>query len=204
MRKTVVRVVALAGLCIGAAYSLAGDEKDQKKPAADAAQAAMMEAMMQIAAPGEHHAHLKPLAGAWKTTTKWWMGPGEPDISHGKCRNEWILGGRFLKMDFKGTSAENPFEGFGLLGYDNTKKQHISLWCDTMSTSAAISHGTCDQSGKVFTYVSTYDDPFTGQPKKVKMVTKVINADKHVFTIHNIDKDGKESQELEVTYVRAG
>ncbi len=44
----------------------------------------------------------------------------------------------------------------------------------------------------------------TGQPKKMKLVTKVINENKHVFTIHNVAKDGKEHQELEVTYVRAG
>jgi hypothetical protein len=204
MRKTVVRVVALAGLCIGAAYSFAGDEKDQQKPAADAAQAAMMEAMMQIAAPGEHHAHLKPLAGSWKTTTKWWMGPGEPDISHGVSKNTWILGGRFLQSEFKGTSEEHPFAGFGLFGYDNVKKQHVTMWCDTMGTGLTVSYGTCDDSGKVFTYVATYDDPMTKQPKTSKWVTKVINDKKYVFTIHSIDKDGKEHQELEVTYVRAG
>ena len=111
MKKTVVKIVVLASLCVGVAYSFAGDEKDKKLPAMDLNQNAMMEAMMKFAAPGEHHEHLKPLAGNWKTTSKWWMGPGEPTISHGKCRNEWILGGRFLKMDFKGASEEFPFEG---------------------------------------------------------------------------------------------
>ncbi|MCH8054006.1 MAG: DUF1579 family protein, partial [Planctomycetes bacterium] len=106
--------------------------------------------------------------------------------------------------DFKSRSAEQSFEGFGLLGYDNTKKQYVSVWCDTMGTAVSVSHGTCDDSGKVFTYTSSYDCPMTGQPKNAKMVTKVINDNKHVFTMHNIDKDGKEHLELEVTYVRAG
>ncbi len=44
----------------------------------------------------------------------------------------------------------------------------------------------------------------TGQPETIKMVTKVINYNKHVFTILNVGKDGKEQQELEVTYARAG
>ncbi len=204
MKKTIAMFAVLASLGLWSAYSSAGDEKTLKKSAGDAAQAAMMEAMMKMAEPGEHHEHLKALAGTWKTTTKWWMGPGEPDISQGLAKNTWILGGRFLQMDFKGSSEEHPFAGLGLLGYDNAKKQHVSLWCDTMSTMLSVSYGTCDDSGKVFTYISSYDDPMTGQTKKMRMVTKVINDSKHVFTIHNIDKDGKETQELEVTYVRAG
>lgn len=204
MKKTIAMFAVLASLGLWSAYSSAGEEKDQKKSAADVAQDAMMQAFMKLAEPGEHHEHLKVLAGTWKTTTKWWMGPGEPDISQGVAKNTWILGGRFLQTDFKSSSEEHPFAGLGLLGYDNAKKQHVSMWCDTMGTMISVSHGTCDDSGKVFTYISSYDDPMTGQAKKMKMVTKVINNNKHVFTIHNIDKDGKEHQELEVTYVRAG
>ncbi len=204
MKKTIAMFVVLASLGISSAYTSAGDKKDQKKSPADAAQAAMMEAYMKLAAPGEHHDHLKALAGTWKTTTKWWMGPGEPDVSQGVSKNSWILGGRFLQTDFKTTSGEHPFEGFGLLGYDNAKKQHSSMWCDSMGTMITVSYGTCDDSGKVFTYIATYDDPITGQAQKMKMVTKVINDNKYVFTMHNIDKDGKESKELEVTYVRVG
>ncbi len=204
MKKTIAMFLVLASLGLWSAYSSAGDEKAQKQSAADAAQAAMMEAWMKMAAPGEHHDHLKALAGTWKTTTKWWMGPGEPETSQGVSKNSWILGGRYLKMEFKGNSEEQPFEGFGLLGYDNIKKQHTSMWCDTMGTAISVSHGTCDDSGKVFTHVATYDDPMTGQPKTSKWVTKVINDKKYVFTIHNVGKDGKETQELEVTYVRAG
>ncbi len=151
MKKTIVMFAVLATLGLWSAYSSAGDEKTQKKSAGDAVQDPMMEAMMKMAAPGEHHEHLKALAGTWKTTTKYWMGPGEPDISQGVSKNTWILGGRFLQMEFKTTSGEHPFEGFGLLGYDNSKKQHVSVWCDTMSTMIGVSYGTSDDSGKVFT-----------------------------------------------------
>ena len=204
MKKRIANLVAAASLCVCAGYAFAQYDKDKEKSPADQAQAAMMEAWAKLAEPGEHHKHLNALAGSWKTTTKWWMGPGEPDISQGSCKNEWILGGRFLAMDFKSMSQEHPFEGFGLLGYDKGKKQHFQVWCDTMGTMVNLSYGTSDDSGKVFTYTSTYDDPMTRQAKKMKMVTKVINDNKHVFTIHNIDKDGKATQELEVTYVRAG
>ena len=204
MKKTIAMFVVLASLGLWSAYSSAGDEKDQKKSASDAVQDAMMEAFMKMAEPGEHHEHLKVLAGTWKTTTKMWMGSGDPEVARGVSKNTWILGGRYMQSEFKNTTEGHPFEGFGLLGYDNAKKQHFSMWCDSMSTMIMVSHGTCDDSGKVFTYTASYDCPMTGQPKNAKMVTKVINDNKHVFTMHNIDKDGKAHLELEVTYVRAG
>lgn len=204
MKKRIVSLVALTSLCVGAGYAFAQYDKDKKMSPEEQAQAAKMETWMKLAEPGEHHKHLDALAGTWKTTTKWWMVPGEPDISQGTCKNEWILGGRYLAMDFKSTSAEHPFAGFGLLGYDNIKKQHVNMWCDTMGTTIALSFGSSDESGKVFSYSATFDDPMTGQPVTKKMVTKVINENKHVFTIHNVGKDGNAQQELEVTYVRAG
>ncbi|MCH8854223.1 MAG: DUF1579 family protein, partial [Planctomycetes bacterium] len=96
MKKRIVSLVALTSLCVGAGYAFAQYDKEKEKSPADQAQAAMMEAWAKLSEPGKHHEHLKALAGTWKTTTKWWMGPGEPDISNGSCKNEWILGGRFL------------------------------------------------------------------------------------------------------------
>ncbi len=202
MNKTIAACAITIGLWMWAGALFAGDEKKKQDPKQDKAQQEMMEAWMKYAEPGEHHEHLKVLAGNWKTTSKWWVAPGEPQVGQGMSKNEWILGGRFLKSTYKDLSEEHPFEGFGLLGYDTYKKQHVSVWCDTMSTMVGVSYGTCDDSGKVFTYTATYDDPMTGQPKKMKMVTKVINENKHVFTIHNIDKDGTERLELEVIYTR--
>ena len=47
MKKTIAMFAVLATLGLWSAYSSAGDEKAQEKSAGDAAQAAMMEAMMK-------------------------------------------------------------------------------------------------------------------------------------------------------------
>lgn len=209
MKRNLSAFAAIAALCWWSGALVSGDEKaktaqtGKESPKEGKGPADMMEAWMKYAAPGEHHDQLKVFAGNWKTTTKFWMMPGsEPQVSQGTCKNEWILGGRFLQSSFKSTSAEHPFEGFGLLGYDTLRKQHVSVWCDTDSTMAGVSYGDCDATGKVFTYTASYENPMSG-PQKMKMVSKVIDDKKHVFTLHNVAPDGKEQLALEVTYERA-
>src|SRR2546428_6348792 len=57
----------------------------------------MMAAWMKLAAPGEHHAHLKGLAGSWKTVVKSWEGSDEPKVSEGTCETSLMMDGRYLK-----------------------------------------------------------------------------------------------------------
>ena len=95
---------------------------------------ALMATMMKYATPGEHHAHLKPLAGKWKFASKFRQVPDAPwNESGGESTTEWILGGRFLTQRVKSPATEAfpmDFEGFALLGYDNLAKEYLSIWAD--------------------------------------------------------------------------
>lgn len=63
----------------------------------------MMEAYMKLNAPNENHEFLKNFVGEWVVTTTAWMQPGaEPISSVGTAKAAMIIGGRFLKVDFKG------------------------------------------------------------------------------------------------------
>ena len=81
--------------------------------------AAMMEAMMKYGTPGEHHQHLKPLAGTWKFSSRFRQDPEKPwNESTGEAKFEWILGGRFLQQKITTPPSDAmpmTFEGFGLL-----------------------------------------------------------------------------------------
>ena len=195
---------ALLGCCLAAPMGLAkSPEPAEKKeaPKTDAANDEMMQAMMKLAAPGEHHALLQPLAGKWKTITKAWMGPGDPEVTEGNEESTWVLGGRFLQDHFKGTFTGMPFEGYGMTGYDNGKKQFVSIWADTMGTGIMMMNGTADSAGKLLTFNGTYDDPTTGKPVTYKMVTKILDDSKHTFSMYRV-ADGKENLEMEITYTR--
>lgn len=221
----------MIALVVGSAFGAAAiaqtpDTKkpDAKKPDAkataagdkaaghDADMAKMMESWKKASTPAEGHAKLAPIAGKWTYVTKARMTPDEPfHESTGKAEYKWTLGRRFLMQEIKGNPSPDdammggPFEGFGMLGYDNMTKKYISVWTDNMSTGMMTSEGTADGSGKTFTFTTEegYICPMSGQLEKPRTVLKMIGEDKLVFEMHNKGPDGKEFMNLEVTYARA-
>lgn len=203
-----LRSVLLMGVVFAAVVAFAGnrvlsqqEEQEKEKGGPDAA---MMEAWMKAAQPGEHHAHLEALIGLWTIHTKWRYTPDAPwEESTGTAEFKWIMGRRYIIEKIVSPMGDQKFEGMGILGYDNTTKKHFSTWIDNMSTTLMTSEGTCDASGKVVTLYGTHTDPMTGGKKKQKTVSRIINDDKHVFEIFDRAEDGKEYQSLVVTYTRS-
>jgi hypothetical protein len=174
-------------------------------PSADqtkAAQDAMMAEMAKYAAPGPMHTDfMKPLVGVWKTVVTTYVG-ATPQISEGTCKRSMILGDRFLESQHTGSFAGAPFEGLELLGFDTRKSQFSSVWIDNMGTTMAVSSGgSYDPATKTLTITSSFDDPMTGKPTPVKMVTRIVDPNKHVFTMVG-NHDGKDFTEMEITYTR--
>lgn len=184
-----------------------GGSKEGQTPKVDEEQAKMMEAWMKLAVPGEHHEHLKPFAGNWNNVVKWRYSPDAPwEETRGKSEAEWILGGRFLRQQTEGESmmeGSPPFEGFGIIGYDNLKKKYISVWMDNMGTMILIAEGTCNASGKVITFKGEYNDAMSGGKKKSKSVYRVINDNKYVIEMFDYGPDGREFKNLEVVFTRS-
>lgn len=181
------------------------DPKSAAKPtdAPGAMDAAMMEAYMKAAAPNENHKLLSSLAGNWKSTVKSWMGPSpEPETSSGSCESTMILGGRFLQSKVKGDMGGQPFEGVEIMGFDNFKKKFVSSWVDNMGTGIMLSEGTHDTASKTVTLSGSFDDPMTGQPKKVRSTLKIDGPDQHAFMMYDVQQGGKETKILEISYSR--
>lgn len=204
-------VLALGLVSVTAAFASDKDAKGKETPKAESAKAdapkmdakkdEMMEAMMKMAMPGPMHELMKPMAGSWKAMSKSWMAPGEAAVTEGTCENTWVLGNRFLQTTYKGALAGMPFEGYGLMGYDNQKKEFVSVWADNMTTGLMMSDGMVDPSGKILTMKSTMMDPATGNPVDMKMITKVEDENRHMMSMISM-KDGKEHTDMEITYTR--
>ncbi len=200
-KKIVVSLSGILFVMLAASTVLSDDKAMQKH---EGEPNAMMDAWSKNANPGPFHAHLKPLVGSWKTTAKFWMMPGaEPAMSAGTSEREFILGGRYLQEHYNSTVMGSPFTGFGIVGYDNAKKQYVSTWMDTMSTTIMMDRGSCDASGKVFTYHGEMDDPYTGTHKKYRTVLRVINNDKHILEMFETSPGAKERQSMEIIYTRS-
>src|SRR5690606_25689884 len=111
--------------------------------------------------------------------------------SKGTTTNTMIFDGRFLQQEFKGSldmpgpdgqMQSLPFEGLGLTGYNNTRKQYIGTWADSMTTDIIYLTGNLSQDEKQLTMFAKMDEPMTGEiGKTVKFVTRIESPDKHAF-----------------------
>lgn len=198
--RSVVVVAAVLAVSVGQIVAQEGEKKGPE----GGPDPAMMELWKKMAEPGEYHAYLKPLVGRWNLVVRYRMAPEQPwEESTATGEYKWILGGRFLTQQTTGEMMEGErFEGFGMTGYDKVTKQYVSVWADTYSTGFMISKGTSDSSGKVFTFQGEYSDPMTGQTKKARSIIRIINNNKHIFEMYDHGPDGKEFQNLEITYTR--
>lgn len=198
-----VLICGLLGCCLTApALALRAGEKAQTQAAqGEPAMDPMMAEMMKYANPGPEHEVLKSLAGSWKTVTKAWFGPGEPQVTEGTAEATSILGGRFLREEYTGIFMGDPFQGMGVTGYDLMKKEYVGTWVDSMGTGIAESKGRYDAAAKRFDYTATYMDPMTMKEKTWRMVNKIIDNNKHVFSMFDM-MDGKEVMTMEITYTR--
>jgi hypothetical protein len=179
------------------------EKKPTTQPAGGEDMAKMMEAMTKLGAPGEYHKHLEGMIGSWNVAGKFWMAPdAELQESKGTSEMKWMLGGRFVMHEYSGQFQDMPVNGVGYIGYDNMKKQYVSVWLDTMSTAIYTETGECDASAKTFTFKGAYDDPMTGQKKNTKTVIKVISPDKFTNEMYEVGSDGKEFKNLELVYTR--
>lgn len=195
--RLAVWLVVLGVLAVCPAWA----QQESKKMSAE--EQAAMDAWMKAATPGEAHAALEPFVGSWKVRVTSWPAPGAPpSTSTGSAEAEWILGKRFLKEEFEGEFMGMPFEGLGITGYDNTRKQYRSFWIDNFGTTMLIMTGASTDGGKTFVYTGEMDDVVQGKTVSFRNTAKVVDADTHVMEMHGPDPSGKEFKMMEIVYSR--
>jgi hypothetical protein len=188
-------------IVFGADRAWSQDAKQQQP--ADSPEA-MMEQYLKIGQPGPAHKELEKRAGKWEHVTKMWFDPSKPPTeSKGTTEYRLILGGRYLLQEFSGEFLGKPFNGVGFIGYDNFKKQYITVWIDSIGTSVFTSLGSPDASGNVITYIGEMDEPVTGEKnKKIRSVERIVDNDRHIFEMYDNIPGVGEVKTMEITYTR--
>lgn len=149
-------------------------------------QGKMMEAWQELITPVTEHKALDFFVGDWTTKIKIWMA-GLPMESEGTVTFKWIMGGCYLCEEHTGQMMGQAFQGMGISGYDKVQKVYSGIWLDNMGTQILNYSGSCDASGKVFTYYGKMDEPMLGiYGKQVKYVTRIINDDKYEFEMFDL------------------
>lgn len=167
----------------------------------------MMKKAKEFATPGEPHKQLQKMTGKWSYTSKWWMrADAKPEESKGSSSMRMILGGRFLEQNIKGKSMGQPYEGHGMIGYDNLKKQYETTWTDNMSTGMMRATGTYDDATKTLTEQGEFTCPMTPDNKATyRGETKWIDANNFTYSMYGkgMTQKDDEFKMMELTYKRS-
>lgn len=199
MRATLSAMCACSALVLTllAAAAWADDKNPQSAQA-------LVKAMEEAGKPGPEHTKLQPLAGNWTFTCKFWMDPSQPPLeSTGTIERKWVLGGRFLEEKVSGTNFDGKpgFEGFGLIGYDNGRKQYTSSWNCSMGTGTCTGLGVCDGSGTKLTFQTEAFCPVQKKIVEGREEIRIESADKVVAESYVI-VEGKEMKMMELVAIR--
>lgn len=175
------------------------------KPAVPSAEMqAMMQKATEYGTPGAEHKRLDPLVGKFNAVAKMWMKAGDkPMESKGQAENSWILGGRYLKQEYKGEFSGQPFEGLGFVAYDKVRQEYESIWMDSMMTGIMLTTGGFDSATQAVKQSGNVSCPMTGD-KALWMRTeyKIKDANSHTYSSFGKGPDGKEFKTMEITYNR--
>jgi hypothetical protein len=166
----------------------------------DPTQDEMMARWMELATPGKHHEKLGVFVGTWEQTVKMWMAPdAPPTVNTAEATYEWMLDGRFLKGTYKGEFNGMPFEGQDITGYDNFRKEYVSVWMDNMSTGLMMSRGQWNDAENALVMRGTIDDLMQGkQDLPKKDVIRVVNEDENTFESWVQGPDGEMMKVMEI------
>lgn len=195
------RLFDLLGSALAAVLLVAPAAAQEKQPSAE--DKAMMEAWAKAATPGQQHQWMASKAGAWEFSGTTWMAPSQPPMKFsGSAERKMLLGGRVMaeKVSSSGFMGQ-PFEGYGLGGYDNVTGEWWGTWSDSMSTGLMVTKGNCDDKGAC-TYTGEYVDAMTGKKKTSRMAARDEGPDKEIHEFWEKGPDGKEFKSMELVYTR--
>ncbi len=153
--------------------------------------------------PGEVHKMMASWNGTWKTEITAWEKPGAAPVkSTGTAVNKMILGGRYQESVSKANMMGMPFEGHGLLGYDNVKKIFENTWVDNMGTGTMKMSGPWDDATKTVTLIGKAIDPSSLVEKDYRETFNVIDDKTQLMTMYGSGPDGKEFKMMEIKFTR--
>ncbi len=140
----------------------------------------MMQEMMRLGTPGEHHQKLARTVGEWDVDATFMDPAGGEMKGEGTMSCEWVLDGRFVKTDFSLPEFMGmPFAGIGYNGYDNGAEKYVGVWMDNMSTKVFVTEGKMLDDGS---FVSIGPNSMGG---KMKIVSVMEGDDKLIDTFYD-------------------
>jgi hypothetical protein len=196
MKREITTLLFAALLLCNVVYA----QDKSKKPTQQPDSAAMMKAWQDYMTPGAMHKLMASWNGTWATDGKFWMDENAPATeSKGSCVNSMTLNGLYQESMHKSTMMGMPFEGHGLLAFDNNRKVFISTWVDNMGSGVMILEGIYNSSAKTLTLTGSMDDPIKGK-MKIRETLKIVDDNNQVMEMYAAPSNGKETKWMEIKF----
>ncbi len=151
--------------------------------------------------PGEKHKLLANEIGTWKGESTMWMAPGmDPIKSDCTSTVTPVMDGRFIKVDFAGDMpGMGPYNGLGIVGYDNVGQRLQSVWLDNHSTGMMVGTGEMSADGKTLTWKYDYNCPITKKPAVMRQIETYASPTSKTLEMFGADpKSGKEFKMMSI------
>jgi len=149
------------------------------------------------------HELIAKFDGSWKEEMTMWLGGGAPPLTGlTVCKNEMIMGNLFQQSRHEGTFNARPFEGNGILGYDNVKKVFQNSWIDNIGSGISTMEGTYNEKTQTFTFKGKLVDPIGGREVKVRETLQIIDDNNQLLQMYSTGLDGKEMKSMEIRSTR--
>lgn len=162
----------------------------------------MMALWKEFSTPGESHKALNRMTGKWDHTVTWWMEPGAaPEKSRGKSDIHWTLGGRFLEHQVTGKFMGKPFQGRGIIGFDNATKEYRTIWIDNMGTGMMIGTAKFDKASNSLQESGSGSCPVSGTVS-YRSVTTFIDANHFKYEMFMTPPGTSETKVMNIDYSR--
>ncbi len=165
--------------------------------------AAMMKAWKEYATPGEVHKVLAMDTGKWDAESLMWEKEGAtPMKSVMKADIKMSMDGKYQVANYTGTMMDAPFQGEGIMGFNNASGKVESTWRDNMSTGMMLATGDYDASTKTFNIAGEMADPVTKQMRKFREKYTIVDNDTRKMEMFDTPAGGKEYKSMEITLKR--
>ena len=203
----------LSFLILGLIFNSCKNEETQKPEEAKAKEeiitetkpdsATVAKAWIDYATPSKAHEMLAKDNGTWNAELTFWSPENPQEMkSTATVTYKMIMDGKYQEGIYSGDMFGAPFEGKGMVAYDNATEEFISTWIDNMGTGVLVTRGKYDEATKTSTFYGEMVDPVTKKAKKIKEVITYIDDNNQKMEMFDVLENGKEFKTMQVVSKR--
>jgi hypothetical protein len=149
--------------------------------------------------PDAEHRRLLGLVGVWRGTARTMFGPGAPPIeAPWEGRIAAILGGRFLRFEYRSHVEDKPIAGELVIAFEDGEKHWRLSWVDSFHTGTMILVSTGTSGASEIDVRGTY---FVGEghpPWGWRTCIDDASPDRLVIRMYNVLPDGQEALGVDI------